>query len=219
MKVSDLKQASYNPRNISNDRLDMLELSMDEFGDIGIIVFNIRTGRLVGGNQRSKVLNPDWEIIKEPHKDKVGTVALGYIETPKGRFQYREVDWPEKKELAANLAANKHGGMFDIPKLKDILVDLDDGDFNLELTGFIGDELKELIDWDAGDLGDAMKALPDGEKEPFQQMTFTVHESQVSIIEAAIKESIVSGQFEGQENQNKNGNALFEICGKYITNG
>lgn len=150
MKVSDLSPSPYNPRKISNQKLTRLKKSLLEFGDLSGIVFNVSTGLLVGGYQRIKSLDPTWAIEKAPHQDQNGTVAVGHIETPFGRFSYREVEWSEKKEKAANLAANKHGGEFDLPMVKETLLDLDTGAFDLELTGFSEGELKELIDWQGG---------------------------------------------------------------------
>lgn len=145
MNIKDLKPAPYNPRKITDKQLSMLRKSMAEFGDLSGIVVNVKTGNVVGGHQRIKNLDPSWKIEKESHFDKVGTIALGYIETPWGRWQYREVNWPEKKEAAANVAANKHGGEFDLPKLKDIMIDLDTGDFDMELTGFNTHELEMMM--------------------------------------------------------------------------
>lgn len=147
-KVSDLSPAPYNPRKISNQKLTRLKKALEEFGDLSGIVFNIRTGRLVGGHQRIKNLDPSWKITTKEHTDQTGTVAIGYIETPRGLLTYREVDWPEKREKAANLAANKHGGEWDIPMLKEQLLELDTGELNLELTGFGQGELKDLIDFE-----------------------------------------------------------------------
>ncbi len=138
MKVKDLKAAKYNPRKISEKKLDMLGKSMKEFGDLSGIIFNRRTGNLVGGHQRIKHLRPEWEVVKEDFEDDLGTVAKGYIKTPFGDWVYREVDWPEKKEKAANIAANKHGGEFDLPMLDGVLSDLKDID--LDLTGFSGED-------------------------------------------------------------------------------
>jgi len=136
MKIKDLMPASYNPRKITDKQLGMLKKSMAEYGDLSGIVVNVKTGNMVGGHQRVKNLDPSWPIVKQPHKDKTGTVSLGYIETPGGRWTYREVSWAEKKEVAANIAANQHGGEFDMPKLKDIIINLDDGAMDMELIGF-----------------------------------------------------------------------------------
>ena len=126
-QVADLTPAPYNPRKITPKQLDMLGKSMKEFGDLSGIVKNIRTGKLVGGHQRLKHFDPTWIITKEPREDETGTVAQGQIETPFGSWSYREVDWPEKREMAANIAANKHGGYFDVATLKDLILEIDDG--------------------------------------------------------------------------------------------
>jgi len=145
MKIKDLKPADYNPRKITEEKLKMLAKAMQEFGDLSGIVFNCRTGNLIGGHQRVKNFDPTWEVVKEPYQDEVGTIAEGHIETPFGKWKYREVDWPKKKEGAANIAANKHGAMWDFPKLADILIDLDNGAFDMDLTGFDEKGLEDFI--------------------------------------------------------------------------
>lgn len=148
--VGDLREAPYNPRRISHDQLERLGKSMKEFGDLSGIVVNVRTGLIVSGHQRRKRLEPDWEIKKEPFIDKTGTVAMGHIVTPWGLWTYREVDWSENKEKMANIAANKHGGVFDEDKIAEELVALDDGQNDMDLTGFDADELKEVALGGAG---------------------------------------------------------------------
>lgn len=144
-QVKDLKPAPYNPRKISDWKLEALGKAMREFGDLSGVVLNTTTGRLVGGHQRIKQFDPSWKIVKEPHQDGVGTIAQGYIETPFGRWTYREVKWDEPKEIAANIAANEHGGEFDIPGLVDLLTQLDTGDFDMSLMGFSPEELENLM--------------------------------------------------------------------------
>lgn len=75
MQVKDLKPAGYNPRKISKEKLAALKKSLEEFGDLSGIVFNIRTQTLIGGHQRTKNLDPSWPIVKESQTDKTGTVA------------------------------------------------------------------------------------------------------------------------------------------------
>jgi hypothetical protein len=161
-KVSDLKPAAYNPRKITEKQLSMLKKSMVEFGDLSGIVKNVRTGNLVGGHQRIKNLDPSWQIFKQSHTDKTGTVAIGYVETPAGRWSYREVDWPQKKEAAANISANQQGGEFDMPKLKEIIIDLDDGSMDMELLGFNSHELELMMTAIKPDEG----PVSGGEQEP-----------------------------------------------------
>lgn len=149
MKVKNLKAAEYNPRQITERELRDLGRSMDTFGDLGGIVYNRRSGRLVGGHQRVKHLPAFAEIHVEELDSPTdsGTVAEGYVELPNGdRWAYREVDVDEPTELAMNLAANKHGGSWDIPKLADVLAELEGQGFDdLEITGFQEEEIVALL--------------------------------------------------------------------------
>jgi len=137
-----------NPRKISPDALDRLRKSLEQFGDLGGIVLNRRTGRLVGGHQRiaafrlAEVPATIEETLKTP--DKQGTVAWGWITTPAGRFTYREVDWDDATETVANLAANKIAGEWDDLQLKSIMADLA-VNTDLDGTGFTADEIARLM--------------------------------------------------------------------------
>lgn len=155
MKVSDLKPAAYNPRSITNTRLEALERSMRKFGDLSGITFNRKTGRLVGGHQRAKHLQSAWPIVKQSAKDKTGTVAVGYVETPEGRWSYREVDWTEEKEKAANIAANAHGGEFDMKMLAPMLKELNLATFDMKLLGLQTKTLDSLLDLPIDERADA----------------------------------------------------------------
>ena len=54
--------------------------------------------------------------------------------------------------------------------------------------------------------------LADGDRQPFRQMTFTVHDSQYEMIEAALAKSKGQGYGVSDCNENSNGNALAAIC-------
>ena len=55
--IGDLEHADYNPRKIGDRALHVLGEAMVRFGDLSGIVFNRRTGRLIGGHQRTKHLD------------------------------------------------------------------------------------------------------------------------------------------------------------------
>lgn len=57
--------------------------------------------------------------------------------------------------------------------------------------------------------------LPSGEKSPFQQMTFTLHNDQAEIVKGAIEMAKGIGPFDSSLNENSNGNALTRICEAY----
>lgn len=55
-RLSDLRPAPYNPRTISEEALDGLEESVSRFGLVQPVIWNRKTGHVVGGHQRLKVL-------------------------------------------------------------------------------------------------------------------------------------------------------------------
>lgn len=64
---------------------------------------------------------------------------------------------------------------------------------------------------------DAFGKLPDQDRAPFQQMTFTLHDEQSDIVREALKLSKGMGAFTDSPNENSNGNALARICETFIT--
>ena len=137
-----------NPRKITPAQLEQLLKSLEKYGDLGGIVFNRRTGHLVGGHQRlaafrlAEVPAHVTERLKKP--DSQGTVAWGWVVIDNTRYAYREVDWPESAEAVANLAANKLGGDWDDALLKSIVADLAPNT-DLDGTGFSADEIARLM--------------------------------------------------------------------------
>ena len=125
-KIDELIPAIYNPRkDLTKDDAEYKKLkrSIETFGYVEPIIVNERTGVIVGGHQRLKVL-----------KD------LGYEE-----IEVSVVNLDEKQEKALNVALNKISGEWDFELLKDLLEELDDGSFDLELTGFDMDEIEDLM--------------------------------------------------------------------------
>lgn len=173
MQLKDLKGNPDNPRTITVEKLAMLKKSLAEFGDLSGIVYNRKTKRLIGGHQRKDVLPKDAKIIQlkqHAKPTKIGTCAEGYILVNGERFAYREVFWDASKEKAANLAANKGAGDWDMGKVAQWMDELDGELFDLDLTMFDEMERKDFFsaEVEVTDLPD----LPSGEKSPLQQMTF-----------------------------------------------
>lgn len=148
MKLSDLTPSLINPRKISDEKLEMLKKSLDQFGELNCIVFNRQNGTLVSGHQRLKVLPPGEQITITKEYDEPndkGTIAEGFIEVDGERFKYREVVWDEPTHKAGLIAANKHGGQWDLPLLTDSLNDLDALNIDMDLLGFDKKELEDLM--------------------------------------------------------------------------
>jgi len=63
---------------------------------------------------------------------------------------------------------------------------------------------------------DAFSALPDGDRAPFQQMTFILYDAQAEVVIEAVKLSKGLGEFSETGNENSNGNALARICEMFV---
>lgn len=126
VKIDRINPAAYNPRldlKPGDVEYEKLRKSITEFDCVEPLVWNKRTGNLVGGHQRLK-------ILKE----------LGHTEV-----DVSIVDLSDSKEKALNLALNKISGDWDMPKLKDLLEELDTGAFDIEITGFDMKEIEQLM--------------------------------------------------------------------------
>lgn len=124
--------------------------------------------------------------------------------------------WSEDQKRAYVIADNQialNAG-WDMDVLEDEIRALDGDSFSVDMLGFDEFELsKMLAEVDEIEL----PALADGEKEPFQQMTFTLHDEQVEQVKAAIDAAKAMGAFVDSPNENGNGNSLARICETFLT--
>ena len=105
--VTDLVSSPENPRRMTDEAQTALGCSMERFGDISGLVFNLRSGRQVCGHQRKTHLPADAQVEDfTPEHDDAGTVGYGYVRAHGTRWRVRFVEWDEVTERAANLAAN-----------------------------------------------------------------------------------------------------------------
>jgi hypothetical protein len=102
----------------------------------------------------------------------------------------------------------------DSAKLAELLesVQIDDAALN-ELLATIGNSVTAPTEdqW-----GAAFDALPDGDKSPFQQMTFTVSDAQADTIHDALAKAKKDGGIAPTDNENSNGNALWRMADVYL---
>lgn len=125
--IGRINAATYNPRKDlkqGDPQYRKLERSIDEFGLVEPLVWNKRTGNLVGGHQRLKVL-----------------LARGVKHA-----QVSVVDLPLAREKALNIALNRIGGEWDQDKLAGLLEELGRvPDFDVGLTGFDPPDAQALV--------------------------------------------------------------------------
>lgn len=125
LPLKDLKPAVYNPRKKlkkGDKEYEKIKQSLLKFGYVDPIIVN-EDLTVIGGHQRLTVL-----------KD------LNY-ETAKCVI----VDLPKEDEKALNIALNKITGQWDEALLVDLLLDLQESDFNLDLTGFEPPEIDDIL--------------------------------------------------------------------------
>lgn len=217
-----------NPRKISKKELQQLRADLRELGDLGGFVHNLETDEIVGGNQRSEAipgilsgkLTPVITQTYDPPNAQ-GTVSEGYFEWEGERFKYRAVRWDAATARRANIRANKAGGVWDFDTLAQW--DFDelkgwgfDADFMQHLETGAAWLLPLLARESVMDTAEAFGKLPDEDRAPFQQMTFTLHDSQAEIVKDALRVAQALGDFIDSPNENSNGNALARICELFL---
>ena len=79
------------------------------------------------------------------------------------------------------------------------------------MTGYVEAERERLANQYHVDGVDAPD-LKDGDRAPFRQATFTLHDEQWEEVEAAIAKAKQAGGGESAVNENSNGNALAWVC-------
>jgi len=147
MKVSDLPDWQKNPRKITPSKARILAKTLQEFGDLSGFVFNKQNDSLVSGHQRKSILeNAEIQITEKYDTPTAqGTTAIGYAVIDGEKFAYREVMWDEDKHTAAAIAANKGAGEWDFATLKDLMLEMDSGAFDMEFTGFELPEIENMM--------------------------------------------------------------------------
>lgn len=110
--------------------------------------------------------------------------------------------------IADNRAGEKAEWDFDLLRLE--LDDLKTLDVPLDLTGFTMEDVGQF----AADEVPAPE-LADGDRAPFRQATFTLHDEQWEEVESALAKAKAEGGDESAVNENSNGNALAWICQRF----
>lgn len=122
-KLKDLKPAPYNPRTSTEEQEQNLAKSLEKFGVVEPVIFNKRTGYIVGGHFR----------VRELQK-------LGFKEV-----ECVIVDLSEEDEKELNIRLNSNIGSWDWDKLNTEFdaVDLEDWGLSQNLEDF-SDKNKQL---------------------------------------------------------------------------
>lgn len=183
-----------NVRKHDQRNLDAIKASLQRFGQQHPIIVDA-AGVIRAGNGRYMAMRAlGWSECDIVRTDLSGSEATAFAIADNRTAELAE--WDEDA-LAQQLAA----------------LQIEDEALALA-TGYDAKEIEALAGaFDIGSI-DAPQ-LADGDREPFRQMTFTVHDDQHAIIEQAIAKAKKAGYGESSVNENSNGNALAAICKAY----
>lgn len=123
-----------------------------------------------------------------------------------------DVDESEGDKILATLDPLAAMAEADAAKLDAILREVDTG--SAEVQQLLADLAEEVGLYNVKE--SEAPALEDGDRQPFRQMTFTVHDEQHAIVEEAIAKAKQAGGDSSDVNENTNGNSLAFICKAFI---
>ena len=185
VKISEVKSNPNNPRTIKDDKFDKLVASIKEFPKMLEI--------------RPIVVNDDMIVLGGNMRLKA-CKAAGLKEVP--IIKASELTEDEQRQFI--IKDNVSGGEWDWEMLSSEWDTEQLEDWGLDVVGF---------DVDADEYGEDF-SLPDGDKEPFQQQTYTLADAQADQIKNAIADIKKTEEYKYVEtfgNENSNGNALYLI--------
>ena len=187
MKLKDIKPNPNNPRVLRDDKFQKLKQSITEFPKmLSLRPMVIDENNVVlGGNMRLRALQ-----------------ELGFTDVEEAWVK-RSSDLTEDEKKRFIIADNVAFGEWDWDTLAN---DWDVVD--LEAWGL------EIPQFDRPEDFNEDFSLPEGDKAPFQQMTFTLADEQATILQNAIADIKKTEEYkycETMGNENSNGNALYLI--------
>ena len=191
MKLNKIKPNQNNPRVIRDEKFAKLKKSIEEFPKMMALrpIIIDSSGIVLGGNMRLKALQD-----------------IGYKEIP-DEWVKRADELTEVEKQEFIVKDNVGFGEWDWQELSNW--DSEKlNEWGVDVIGF---------DVDVNKLGEGFN-LPDGDKAPFQQMTFTLADEQATVIKNAIDDIKATDEYKYSEtmgNENSNGNALYLIVSQW----
>jgi len=185
IEIGLIKENPSNPRTITDDKLNKLVASLKQFPQML--------------HARPIVVNKDMITLGGNMRLKAAKLA-GLKEVP----VFFAETWTADEEREFIIKDNVGFGEWDWEM---IAMDWDSekiAEWGLDVPGF---------DLDSDSLGEGF-SLPDGDKAPFQQMTFTLADEQAEQIKNALADIKQTEEYKYAEtmgNENRNGNALYLI--------
>lgn len=191
MKIDKLKLNPKNPRIIKDDKFKKLVKSLQDFPEMmekrPLVCVTDIDGKIypLGGNMRLKAMK-----------------EIGMKDIPDSWVMLAD-DWTQEQRNEFLIKDNVGFGEWDFEQLANEWETEQLSEWGLDLPVWETDK----------DYGTDF-SLPDGDKAPFQQMTFTLADEQAEQIKNAIADIKQTDEYKYAEtmgNENSNGNALYLI--------
>lgn len=189
--TTDLIPYANNPRTHSDQQVLQVASSIKEFGFNNPILIDEHNGIIAGHGRLAAAQKLDLKLVP--------TITLAGLS--------------EAQRKAYVIADNKltENGGWDVDALRVEIERLSELDFDIGLTGMDANSIKEILDIEVD-----LPELFTGDKEPFQQKTFTLHDEQASIVEDAINLARTDPSSDQGLNENANGNAISYVCEQWL---
>ena len=188
-KITELSLDPSNVRKHGRKNLDAIKASLRKFGQQKPIVVDAKGIVLAGNGTLAAAQELGWEEIEIVRTQLEGVEATMFA-------------------IADNRTAEL--AEWEDDKLHEVLRSLQDEAFDLVDVGYSPEDLDQFSVAEV-----EAPALKDGDRAPFRQMTFTVHDEQFKEVEAAMSKAKEEGGGGSAVNENSNGNALAFICGRF----
>lgn len=180
-----------NSRTHSDEQVSQVAASINEFGFTNPVLIDDK-GSIIAGHGRT-------QAAKKLGMSTVPAIEMiGLTEAQKKAYVIAD------NQLALNAG-------WDLDTLRLEIENLDELNFDLDLLGFDADVLEKLLDIEC-----ELPDLPDGDRDPFQQKTFTLHDEQAQDVDDAIKLARTNPIADTGLNDNSNGNAISLICKQWL---
>jgi ParB family chromosome partitioning protein len=194
--IESLIPYARNARTHSDEQVAQIAASMKEWGWTNPVLVD-ETGMIISGHGRvmaaQKLGLPEVPVM----------VAEGWTEAQKKAYVLAD------NQLALNAE-------WDMDLLAGELAELHADDFDLNLLGFDDKFVDDLLITEEDSGAAEMPTLSSGEKTPFQNKTFVLHDEQAALVDDAITLARTMPNVDTGLNENSNGNALALICEEWL---
>lgn len=196
MELKDLKQDKRNYRKHNDRNITLIRKSVDEAG-LGRSIVIDKNNEIIAGNGLVSSISKDTPIkVVETDGSQLVVVKRTDLDTNDDK----------RKKLAVMDNSSSDNSEFDLVLLSE--------DFDSVQLEDMGIDIDSIEDSEIG-----MPELPNGDKEPFQQITFTLADEQAEKVKEAIEKVKKSENFKFVDtmgNENSNGNAIYCIVLEWL---